>query len=40
MERLKDLLEECINIFGTSDKVTILVSQKLDKEIVKELRKQ
>jgi hypothetical protein len=38
MEELKALLNNCIEVLGTKDIVTILVSQKLDKLIVKEQR--
>lgn len=36
MEELKALLNNCIEVLGTKDIVTILVSQKLDKLIIKE----
>ena len=35
---IQKMLEEAIKVFGTSDEVTILLSQKRDKEIV-ELQK-
>ena len=31
---IQQMLEESINIFGLSDEITILLSQKRDKEIV------
>lgn len=36
---LKRLLEESIELFGTRDIVTIMLSQRLDKEIVEEQKK-
>ena len=33
---IKDMLEASIDNFGTLDIITIMLSQKLDKEIVKE----
>ena len=38
MEELKALLNSCIEVLGTKDIVTILVSQKLDKLIVRQQR--
>ena len=34
--RLKDMLESAIEHFGTGDIITVMLSQRLDKEIVEE----
>lgn len=36
MEELREMLEESIKHFGTDDIVTVMLSQKLDKYMVKE----
>lgn len=38
MEDLRQQLEQSINLYGRNDLVTIMISQKLDKEIVKAMK--